>query len=108
LKKKSCYKEAVCSVCSIDIKSNEAGLLTFCKAHDLPLQTFSAEQLNAVSGSFTSSEFVRKTTGVDNVCERSAVLGSGGELWVKKHAGNGVTIALAISPYKVKFSEEAK
>jgi len=108
LKKKSCYKEAVCRVCSIDLKSNEKGLLNFCKVHGLLLQTFSAAQLNAVKGCFTSSEFVLKTTGVDNVCERSAVLGSGGELLVMKHAGNGITMALAISPYKVKFLEESK
>lgn len=106
LAKASCHKEAVCRVCSIDIKAQEAGLLSFCKAHDLPLQTFSAEQLNAVQGHFISSKFVQEITGVDNVCERSAVLGSGGELFVRKQVGNGVTIALAIAPYTVRFWEE--
>ena len=50
-------------------------------------------------GDFAASPFVERVTGVDNVCERSAVLGSGGEILVKKQAGNGVTMALALAPY---------
>jgi cobalt-precorrin 5A hydrolase len=106
LKKGSCLMEAVSLVSSIDLKADEKGLIEFCRKHQLPLKTYSATELNAVKGKFTSSEFVRNTTGVDNVCERSAVLGSGGELYVKKDAGNGITMALAISPYNVRFMEE--
>jgi cobalt-precorrin 5A hydrolase len=106
LKKGSCLKEAVCLVISIDLKSDEPGLIEFCNKHQLPFKTYSAAQLSAVKGRFSSSDFVRKTTGVDNVCERSAVLGSGGELFVKKDAGNGITMALAIAPYTVRFMEE--
>jgi cobalt-precorrin 5A hydrolase len=106
LKKASCLKEAVCMACSIDLKSDEDGLLQFCREHRLPFKTFSAEQLKNVKGHFSSSDFVRNITGVDNVCERSAVLGSGGELYVKKHAGSGITMALAIAPYTVRFMEE--
>lgn len=105
LKKGSCLKTAVRQVCSIDLKATEKGLIEFCSLNNLPLTTFSAEQLNAVKGKFSSSEFVRKTTGADNVCERSAVLGSGGGLYVRKNAGNGITMALAIAPYAVKFLE---
>jgi cobalt-precorrin 5A hydrolase len=106
LKKACCLKEAVAQVCSIDMKQNEKGLADFCGRNGLPLLTFSAEQLAAVPGRFSSSEFVRNATGVDNVCERSAVLGSGGALYVKKNAGNGITMALAIAPYTVRFMEE--
>jgi cobalt-precorrin 5A hydrolase len=106
LKKGSCYREAVYQAASIDLKADESGLLAFCHHHNLPLKTFSAEELGKVKGRFSSSEFVKKTTGVDNVCERSAVLASGGELYVKKNAGNGITMALAISPYSVRFVEE--
>ena len=106
LKKGSCLKEAICRVCSIDLKADERGILEFCARHELPFQTFSAEELSAVSGRFASSDFVKKTTGVDNVCERSAVLGSGGELYVKKNAGSGITMALGIAPYTVRFMEE--
>ena len=57
--------------------------------------TFTAQQLKEVPGDFGSSEFVERVTGVDNVCERSAVLASGGVLTVKKTALDGVTAAAA-------------
>ena len=50
-------------------------------------------------GDFESSEFVKKTTGVDNVCERAAVTSSGGTLVIKKYAHDGVTFAAAAEPY---------
>ena len=90
---------AVCKVCSIDLKANEPGLQRFAYHHGLEFQTFSAEELNKVEGAFSASFFVKNTTGVDNVCERSAVLGSGGgELLLPKTAKNGVTVALASLP----------
>lgn len=91
--------EAFSLVCSIDRKAEEPGLLAFCKAHHLPFATYSAEQLMQAEGEFSASPFVRQITGVDNVCERSAVLGSGGTLFVKKRAGNGVTMAAALNPF---------
>ena len=91
--------EAVCAAASIDLKREEAGLLAFCEAHGWPCRFFSAGELEAAPGAFTSSGFVKEVTGVDNVCERSAVLSSGGTLYWKKSAGNGVTMALARRPY---------
>ena len=91
---------AVCAVASIDLKKDEPGLLQFCRDRNLPLEVFSAEQLLAVQGDFTASPFVKKITGVDNVCERSAVCASeGGELLVRKTVYDGVTMALAVKPY---------
>lgn len=107
LKKASFYKEAVAQVCSIDLKADEPGLIEFCRANSLPLRTFSSTELNALKGHFSASEFVRRTTGTDNVCERSAVLGSGGKLLTKKDAGGGITMAFAIAPYSVRFANEA-
>ena len=60
---------------------------------------FSAEQLRQVPGSYTPSAFVQSITGVDNVCERAAVLASGGTIFLPKQAGGGVTFALALRPY---------
>ena len=99
-----CEQENLCPeafglVCSIDRKAEEPGLLAFCKAHGLPFVTYSSEQLMQAEGAFSASSFVREITGVDNVCERSAVLGSGGTLFVKKRAGNGVTMAAASRPF---------
>jgi cobalt-precorrin 5A hydrolase len=106
LRKAGFYREAVAQVCSIDLKADEAGLLEFCRTNGLPFKTFSAAALNALKGRFTASEFVRQTTGVDNVCERSAVCGSGGRLLTRKDAGNGITMAFAAAPYMVRFTEE--
>lgn len=86
-------------VCTIDLKGDEPGLLDFCRAHGLELETFSAAQLGAVTGEFSASEFVEQITGVDNVCERAAVLGSGGTLCLKKRAMGGVTMAVAAAPF---------
>ena len=99
LEKSGVFAEAVCAAASIDLKREEAGLLAFCEAHGWPCRFYSAGELKAVSGDFTASDFVKGVTGVDNVCERSAVLASGGRLYWKKSAGNGVTMALAQMPY---------
>ena len=98
--------QAVKKVCTIDLKREEPGLLSFCRTHGLPLETYSARELQAVPGRFASSAFVKEVTGVDNVCERSAALGSGGTLRVRKTAGNGVTMALALSPFTPSWTEE--
>ena len=55
-------------------------------------------------GAFSASGFVKSVTGVDNVCERSALLGSGGTLIIKKNAGDGITMAVAVEPYAPDWS----
>lgn len=104
--------EALCVVASIDLKKNEVGLLEFCETRKVPFKTYAAEELRAVPGIYSASEFVSGVTGVDNVCERSAVkyasehaanqgeplLGKQakhGELLLRKQAHGGVTVALA-------------
>ena len=94
-REKLCAK-SICKVCTIDRKADEGGLLEFCAAHGWPLEAYTADQLRETEGDFTSSAFVARTVGVDNVCERAAVRGAdGGALLVKKQAGGGVTLALA-------------
>ena len=91
--------QCITAAASIDLKQNEAGLLAFCRGCGWPVQFFTAEQLRAAPGSFTPSAFVQSVTGVDNVCERSAVLAAGGTLVFHKYAHTGVTFALAVRPY---------
>lgn len=95
--------QAVCAVASIDLKAQEPGLLAFCRQNGWDLQTYPALALAQVPGQFSASSFVEKTTGVDNVCERAAVLCSGGKLLRRKMAGNGVTLAAAVKPYKLDW-----
>lgn len=86
---------AVKLLASIDVKSQEPAILQLAESRGWPLRFYSADELNAVPGEFDSSEFVRRTVGVDNVCERAA-LAQGGRLLSGKQAGNGTTVALAI------------
>jgi cobalt-precorrin 5A hydrolase len=91
---------------SIDLKKDEPGLAAFCKAHGWPITFYPADELRAVPGQFTPSAFVASVTGVDNVCERSAVKASGGMLLLPKTAGGGVTLALAVRPFAPDWRTE--
>ena len=93
---------AVRSVASIDIKSGEAGLLDWCREAGLPVSFYSSEELNAVRGPVSASEFVRSVTGVDCVCERAALMGAE-RLIITKTARQGVTVAAALIDTEVRF-----
>jgi len=95
LKENGISERSIEKICSIDIKKEEAALKLLAEKLDVPLEYFSAGELEQLPGEFASSEFVSRITGVDNICERAAVLGSGGRLIVGKQAQNGVTVAMA-------------
>ena len=89
--------DMIYAVCSIDIKKDEKALKSFCDRYSIPLIVFDSEMLSRVKGDFSSSDFVKETVGVDNVCERAAVLGAGdgAELILKKQLLKGMTLAVA-------------
>ena len=126
LEEENIDKRAIKGVASIDIKSNEEGLLAFAAEEGVPINIYSAEELAELSGDFSSSTFVEGVTGVDNVCERAAVMDakrgsvksamSGAEqktekdsssseplLIVGKTAADGVTLAIAAEYMEVSF-----
>ncbi|MDR3115515.1 MAG: cobalamin biosynthesis protein [Treponema sp.] len=92
-------------ICTIDIKKNEPGLIGFAEEWGLPLYFFTSQELNALEGNFSASDFVREITGTDTVCERAALAGctvtprisdtSRGSLIVQKTALDGVALAVA-------------
>lgn len=94
---------ALLAIATIDVKQDEPGLLEAARRLQVPLVPYSAEALQGVHGDFTPSAFVESTVGVDNVCERAAVLQSGGALLLKKIACDGVTVALAETRKEVAF-----
>ena len=96
------------AVCTLDRKEQEPAIRSFCDRYRLPLITFDAPLLRKAKGSFASSEFVEKTVGVDNVCERAAVLGAGpgAELVVRKQSGQGITAACALRKFSVTAQVE--
>ena len=94
----------ICQAASIDLKKEEPGILAFCRKYGIPYQTYSGEELKEAKGNFSPSAFVASVTGVDNVCERAAVLAAEqGTLIQNKYAGDGVTIALAVKKWSVRF-----
>lgn len=95
----------ICAVASIDLKRKEEGIHQISKRRKIPFVMFPAETLESIEGDFSSSEFVEKTVGVDNVCERSAMAaaGEGGELIVSKTAKDGMTIAVAKRKFRIVF-----
>lgn len=95
--------EAVWKAASIDLKAEEEGILALCEKWGLPFETFPAEVLKRQTGDFSASAFVEQTTGVDNVCERSAVAAAAGKLICKKQVYDGVTVALAMAERSVTF-----
>ena len=98
------HLESICTVASIDLKKEEPGLIAFCRSHGWEFQTCTAQELRQVPGEFTPSAFVSQITGVDNVCERSAVFVSGGGLLIKKFAADGVTMAAAEKPLRLDWN----
>lgn len=97
--------EALAGLASIDVKKDEEGLLAFCQRHTLPTTFYSAEMLMQLRGEFSASSFVKSTVGVDNVCERAAMLSAGknARLIVKKTCMDGVTVAVAQEEWSVCF-----
>lgn len=97
--------ERIAGLATIDIKSDETGIIEYCKKNKLIPEFYTAEELMAVSGEFTVSDFVLKTTGTDNVCERCAVK-SGGKLIMRKNSGCGVTVAVAEKDLIIDFERK--
>lgn len=95
---------SVAKVASIDLKKEEAGLLKFCDKLKVKLVTYSVEELEKVPGIYQDSDYVKSITGIGNVCERSAILGSGnGILIQKKYGKDGVTVSIAKQDWSVRF-----
>lgn len=93
---------AIAKAVSIDLKAEEPGLLDFCQHHRIPAVFYTAEQLNAVPGDFPASGFVSSITGVDNVCQRAAMLDAE-RCIIEKTAMDGVTVAVAEIKWEARF-----
>ncbi|MDR0524779.1 MAG: cobalamin biosynthesis protein [Spirochaetaceae bacterium] len=99
---------SIAGVGTIDLKKKEPGLLELCQTRGWTLTWYSLEELKALPGNFTASAFVEKITGLDNVCERSAVRASeGGKLLFGKRSGEGITVAGAEKFFPLSFEEDS-
>ena len=111
LKDNNVAPEAVCGIASIDLKKDEPGLVAFAQEANLPFETFSEAELNALEGSFSSSDFVQGVTGVSCVCERASVAAgssatAGGALVIPKTVIDGMTFALAVKTCPLSWEDD--
>lgn len=91
----SLSRHAIRGLASINIKSDERGLLDFARHHGYGIEFFSRERLNEVKN-VSGSEVVFRVTGAQAVAEPAAILGAGnGNLLVRKVKCENVTIAVA-------------
>jgi cobalt-precorrin 5A hydrolase len=91
--------QAIAGIYSIDLKSDELGLIEAAKHLRVPFRTFGAEELQAVieQEQLSRSKFVSETIGVDGVCEAASLLGTQmGRLILPKIKGQGVTVAISV------------
>ena len=92
-----CRMEALASLASADRKKEEPGLVETAARLGVPFHTYSPEELRKAEGIFPSSDFVKAAIGVDNVCQRAAVLElgrAGGRVVLEKQVFDGVTVSL--------------
>ncbi len=101
--------QAIERFASIDVKSNEEGLLQLSSELGIPIDFYSAQELSSVQGEFTQSSFVQSVVGVSNVCERASVCEKDAQIILKKTAENGVTIAVSLmnKSYDMPCEEKA-
>ena len=101
-----CRPGQVRRLASIDRKAQEPGLAQLAEKWQIPFETWTAGQLEKVTAVTGESPFVESTVGVGNVCERAAILGSGGgRLVLEKTAERGMTLALAAEDWSVDFDK---
>ena len=95
-------RRGICRITSIDRKKEEQGLVDLASDLGVPFVTYTSEELLQAPGEYPSSEFVREITGVDNVCQRSAMLGAGDGAAViaEKTVVDGITMAAAAGDLK--------
>ncbi|MCI8505546.1 MAG: cobalt-precorrin 5A hydrolase [Lachnospiraceae bacterium] len=101
------FPEALKGIATIEKKKDEEGLTGLAAELEVPFSWYTKEELLALSGEFSYSDFVEKTVGVGCVCERAAVLGSGGgSLLFPKQATEGITLAAARGEKELRFGKE--
>lgn len=104
-------REAVCAIASIDVKKEEPGLVSLAADLGVPLQTFSAEELEKAeleNWTFAESDRVREHVGTGNVCERAAAAAGARKILTGKTAKDGMTICVGMRPVELCWKPDDK
>ncbi|GAB6154382.1 cobalt-precorrin 5A hydrolase [Desulfosporosinus burensis] len=94
--------KAIKGIYSVDLKSDEVGLIEAAKYLRVPFQTYRTDELQVVNlqEQLSRSNFVSEKIGVDGVCEAASLLGAKrGRLVLPKTKGQGVTVAISIENF---------
>jgi cobalt-precorrin 5A hydrolase len=87
---------SIASIATIDDKQNEEGLLHFVAELGVPLQLFSAAELNDIDSPSAPSPQALEAVGAKGVCEPAALAASGARtLLIKKKKRGNLTLAVA-------------
>lgn len=88
--------ERVRLLSTIEIKSEEPGLLQAAEELGIPLRIVSCQEIRTCAKEYSKSKFVKEKIGVGGVCEPSALIaGRKTQLILKKQKYPGVTVAIA-------------
>ena len=79
---------------SIDVKKNEYALTNLSIYLNVPLKTFTVEEISKVEHLYEKSDWVKQNVGVHCVAEPVAHLLSDGNLIIRKHKYNGITFSV--------------
>lgn len=81
---------------SIDIKSDEQGILDAATHFGVPVMFVETAEIEMIEHDFTSSAFVKSQVGVSGVCEPAAFIAGGrtGEFISRKKSKEGITVAI--------------
>lgn len=100
-------RQSVIGLASIDLKRDEQGLIDFAAQNTWPIDFYTKEELNSVSG-VSRSVAVLKTTGAQGVAEPAALLAArSDQLIIRKKKWQNVTLAVALVPYTLSAAAPA-
>lgn len=104
LKENGLELDQVERIASIDLKKEEPALCNLARELRIPFVTYPAEILKEIRCVTASSDFVERTTGVDNVCERAALTCCPeGKLIQGKCIRDSMTAALVRRPLRLEI-----
>ncbi|PNH20451.1 hypothetical protein B6K86_02940 [Lachnospiraceae bacterium] len=98
--------EAIAAVASIELKKDESAILALAEELRAELRVYTAEELLELPGEYEDSAFVRRMTGVGNICERAAAAVFL-KILVHKTRYRGVTLALSMKQPRLRFPERS-
>lgn len=93
-KRENLNLSSVKMVASLSIMANEEGIIKAASDLGVNFATYSAHYLENLQGKFSYTEYVKRETGIDCICERAA-LAKGGKLIVKMHRLENLSLAVA-------------